>query len=59
MAQALLLPNVRAGFGKGGGVDMRAAAHIVLAQLASRATLSSDLLSGVLAFEYSILYLRR
>lgn len=52
-AQALLLPNVRTGFGKGGGIDMRAAAHIVLAQLVSRATMSSALLSGALPLSTS------
>ncbi len=44
--QALLLPHVRAGLAKGGGVDLRAAAHIILAQLAASATLSDELLSG-------------
>lgn len=44
--QALLLPHVRAGLAKGGGVDLRAAAHIILAQLAASATLSDALLSG-------------
>lgn len=40
---------MRAGLAKGGGVDLRAAAHLVLAQLAARATLSDALLSGALA----------
>jgi hypothetical protein len=53
VVQALLLPNVRTGLVKGSGIDLRAAAHIVLAQLASRATLSNAVLSGAMPLNTS------